>query len=125
MMKSSLMQRLFMQPKDLAYLKHMLDSSQAILSFTSGRSQNDLDMDRQLFSALIRELEIIGEAANHVSQDLQSKLLQIPWQKISFMRNRLLHTYFATNKTIVWNTIQDIVPNFCLTLEKIIEGLEN
>ena len=107
-----------MQHKDLARLKHMLDSANAALSFIKGRLRKDLDIDRQLLSALIRELEILGEAANHTSQDTQLKLTQIPWKQIISMRNRLIHAYFDINKDIVWNTVQKILPNFCQSLDK-------
>ena len=79
----------------------MLDSIKAIISFVEGRSRIDLDTDRQLLSAIIRELEIIGEAANNISEHTQEKIEQIPWKKIIGMRNRLIHAYFDINRNVV------------------------
>lgn len=79
----------------------MLDSAEAAVSFAKGRLRKDLDTDRQLLSALTRELKISGEAANHISHSSQSNIFQIAWKQIISMRNRLIHAYFDVNKDIV------------------------
>ena len=76
----------------------MLDSANAAISFTQGRLRKDLDTDRQLLSALTRELEILGEAANYISQSTQSNIPEIPWKQIISMRNRLIHAYFDVSE---------------------------
>lgn len=67
------MQRLSMADKDLIRLQHMLDSTNAILSFIEGKERESLNIDRLLLSGILRELEIIGEAARKVSQDTRGK----------------------------------------------------
>ena len=63
----------------------MLDSAEAAISFATGRLRKDLDIERQLLSALTRELEILGEAANHISQSSQLNIPQMPWKQIISM----------------------------------------
>jgi uncharacterized protein with HEPN domain len=74
-----------MESKDLARLKHMLDSTEAILSFTKGKRRASLDKDRLLLSAVLRELEIIGEAANRVSEKTKKRLPELPWKELIAM----------------------------------------
>lgn len=96
--------------KDLIRLHHMLDSTNAALLFIKGKSRIDLNTDRQLLSALTRELEILGEAANNVSKNTQERLSQIPWRTLVGMRNRLIHAYFDINIDIILEkAIQDLI----------------
>jgi uncharacterized protein with HEPN domain len=67
-----------MESKDLARFKHMLDSAEAILSFAKGKRRASLDKDRLLLSAVLRELEIIGEAANRISEKTRKRLPHLP-----------------------------------------------
>lgn len=113
-----------MENKDLIRFKHMLDSTQAILSFAKGRKRVDLDKDRQFLSAVVREFEIIGEAAGRISQKTQKRFPKIPWKDTVGMRNRLIHAYFHIDHDVVWRTIRDYLPSLCQQLEHIIDTLE-
>ena len=73
------MQKPFMENKDLIRLKHMLDSAKAILVFTKGKRRASLDRNRLLLSAILREFEIIGEAASRTSEKTKKKHPDIPW----------------------------------------------
>lgn len=72
--------------KDLVRLKHMLDSTKAILSFVKGKKRNSLDTNRLLLSGIIRELEILGEAAGKVSQKTKKSFPELPWKQMVGMR---------------------------------------
>ena len=102
----------------------MLDSSEAILSFIKNKTREQLDTDRLLASGIIRELEILGEAANHVSKDTQKSFPEIPWKQLISMRNTLIHAYFDVDYDIVWKTINDDLPPFYHQIKKIIADLE-
>ncbi len=80
-----------MKDKDLIRLKHMLDSAKAILQFLQGKARVDLDRDRLLLSGIVRELEILGEAAGKITQITQELFPKIPWRQLVGMRNRLIH----------------------------------
>ena len=113
-----------MENKDLVRLKHMLDSTEAILSFTKGRRRPSLDKDRLLLSAVLRELEIIGEAAGRISEKTKFFFPDFPWKELIGMRNRLIHAYFDVDHDIVWKTIRDYLPSFLKDLEEIIDIFE-
>jgi uncharacterized protein with HEPN domain len=114
-----------MENNDLVRLRHMLESGQAILLFAKGRRRNDLDKDRLFLSGVIRELEIVGEAASKISIKIRKQFPQIPWQEIVGMRNRLIHAYFDIDHDIVWKTIREFLPLLIQEASKIIHLLEN
>jgi len=79
---------------DTLRLRHMLDAARAALSFTSGRTRDDLSADLMLQFALVRALEIVGEAAARISEPTRTGHPEIPWTAIIGMRNRLVQGYF-------------------------------
>jgi uncharacterized protein with HEPN domain len=96
---------------DVIRVQHMLDAASEALTFVKGRIYEDLSKDRQLVLSLIKEIEIIGEAAFGVSSDFKKKHANIPWQVVVDTRHRLVHGYFDIDHKIVWQTvIQDLPP---------------
>jgi len=88
----------------------MLDSAHDVAEFSRGRCRADLDTDRQLALALVKAIEIIGEAAHQVSADTRRDLPGIPWEDLVGMRHRLVHAYFDVNLDILWRTATEDVP---------------
>lgn len=88
----------------------MRDAAQEALSFAQGRTRADLDSDRQLVLSLVKDVEIIGEAAYQVSSGTRDALPEIPWEDIIGMRHRLVHAYFDINLNILWKTVQEDLP---------------
>ncbi len=88
----------------------MLEATREALAFVVGRTRLSLDEDRLLALALVRELEIIGEAASQVSPGQRSALTEIPWAQIIGMRNRLAHAYFSVDLDRIWDTVTDDLP---------------
>jgi uncharacterized protein with HEPN domain len=113
-----------MENEDLVRLKHMLDSTNAILSFTKSKRRASLDKDRLLLSAVLRELEVIGEAANRISEKIKKRLPDLPWKELVGMRNRLIHAYFDVNHDIIWKTIREYLPSFQKQLERAVDSFE-
>ncbi|MBS0606781.1 MAG: DUF86 domain-containing protein [Parachlamydiales bacterium] len=111
-----------MENKDLARLKHMLDSAEAILSFAKGKRRASLDKNRLLLSAVLREFEIIGEAANRVTEKTKKRFPNLPWKELVGMRNRLIHAYFDVDHDIIWKTIREYLPSFQEQLEQAISS---
>ncbi len=101
-------------------LHDMLDHAREAIALSQGRSRDDLNSDRLLSLALARLLEIIGEAANRIPQELQSKHAGIPWPEIIGLRNRLVHGYGAIDLDIVWRIITADLPPLVTALEKLI-----
>lgn len=103
-----------MKPKlrDDDYLQHIEDAAAKIERFMSGKSDEAFLADDFTQDAVIRNLEVIGEAVNMLSDDLRSTNPDIPWRHIGGMRNRLIHGYFSVNLTIVLDTVKVTLPDF-------------
>ena len=106
---------------DHVRIRHMLDAVNEIIDFTSYKSRKDLDNDRKLCLSLVHLLEIVGEAANGISNDMRDKYDNIPWQSVIDMRNRLIHGYFDIDLDIVWKTVEKDIPRLKHDLEVIIQ----
>ncbi len=97
----------------------MLDAARKAVAFTQGRGRADLDTDEMLALALVRLLEIIGEAAKYVPQDIKDAGPTVPWSQIARTRDRLIHGYFNVNLQIVWDIVTDELPPLVKALEAI------
>jgi len=111
--------------KDLVRLRHMLDSATAILTFLKRKKRDSLNTNRMLSSAVIREFEILGEAAGKVSQKTQKLFPKLPWKQLVGMRNRLIHAYFEVSYDIIWKTAKDYLPSFISELKDAVSKLES
>jgi uncharacterized protein with HEPN domain len=109
--KSFLQQKKFMQ-NDIFRLQHMLESISKIEDFLDGfSSESELVSDDKTLSAVERQFEILGEAANYLSVELKEKHSEIPWHEINGLRNILAHKYFGINASVLWNAyLEDLPP---------------
>ena len=101
-------------------LHHILDASRKAVEFSQGRSRNDLNADSMLSLALVRLLEVIGEAARALSEECCTAHPDIPWKKMRGMRDRLVHGYFDVNLDVVWETITKDLPPLIVVIERLI-----
>ena len=99
-----------MRDDDRVRLGHMIDAAESVIQFTTGRSPSDLNADRMLLFAVVRAIEVVGEAAARMSEDLRSAAPRVPWRAIVSMRNRLVHGYFDIDTEIVWKTAAEELP---------------
>jgi len=90
---------------NITRLHHMIDAAKEAVSFANGKSKEDLESDRLLLLALVKDLEIIGEAASKLTPEIRAHYPQLPWIDIITMRNRLVHEYFGIDEDIVWDTV--------------------
>jgi uncharacterized protein with HEPN domain len=111
-----------MHKDDAIRLRHMLDAAHEAIGFAQGRTRVDLNGDRKLVLALVKDIEIIGEAAYQVSQPARDQLPGIPWEDIIGMRHRLVHAYYDINLDILWRTVQDDLPPLIVELERVAPG---
>ncbi len=105
---------------DRTRLHHMRDAAIEAISFIEGYSRGDLESDRRSVLALVKAIEIIGEAANRISKDCQNRHSQMPWADIIGMRNRLVHAYFDIDLDIVWQVATHDLPLLLTEIESII-----
>ena len=99
-----------MRDEDRVRLRHMVEAAQSAIEFVSGRARADLDTDRMLLFAVVRAIEIVGEAASKVSNETRAAHNATPWQAIIGMRNRLVHAYFEVDSQVVWKTVTVEIP---------------
>lgn len=100
------------------YLFDILESCKKIISYTKGKTEREFANDKKTIDAVIRNIEIIGEAASKIPKKEREKIQQIPWKEVVAMRNKVVHEYFDVNVPIVWETIQADIP----TLKKNIQN---
>jgi len=93
------------------FVRHMRDATRRIQSYIDGVSKSDYAADFVLQDAVVRQLEILGEAAGRVSRDFAADHLEIPWGDITGMRHRLIHDYFEVDVDLVWTTATKHVPD--------------
>lgn len=105
---------------DQVYLGHMLDMAQKASSLVRNKKRADYDADETLRFALAHLLQIIGEAASHVSKECWQSQPQIPWQAIIGMRHKVVHDYMDVNEDVVWGTIVEDLPFLINELKKIV-----
>lgn len=108
---------------DRTRIRHMLDAAHEAQSFMHGVSFEQLPHDRKTLQSVVRAIEIIGEAATHISDDLKDTNPSVPWQQIVGMRNRLIHAYFDVDAEHIWNTVKKDLPALIEQLKIILKGL--
>jgi len=96
--------------RDSAYLLDIFKASQLALSYLKGKAKEEFFKDTQCQDAVIRRLEIIGEAAGRVSVATTTKFPNLPWKKMVSMRNIMIHEYEDVDLDIVWDTVQNDLP---------------
>jgi uncharacterized protein with HEPN domain len=107
-----------MNDRDETRLRDMLDEASLVQQFVVGKSLSDLSNDALLAHAVVRALEIIGEAASRVSIETRSQFPDIDWKNIVGMRNRIVHDYNNVDLNIVWETSVLFIPELIRELEK-------
>ena len=99
----------------------MLDSARKIMKSMRDVEYSDFIADEEKQAAVIRFIEIIGEAAKNVSEKTRKQHPEIPWRMVAGTRDRLIHGYFSVDIDIVWGIVRRDIPNLMLKLEKIYE----
>jgi uncharacterized protein with HEPN domain len=109
-----------MKRDDNVYLHHIMDAIELIEDYTKGMSENEFLTNSMAHDAVVRQIEIIGEAARNISDEFQSKYPELPWAKMVGIRNKITHEYFNVNYAIVWDTVKDDLPSLKKSINKIL-----
>jgi uncharacterized protein with HEPN domain len=109
-------------PEDRIRVIHMIEAAATARGFIVGRTRDELENDHMLAYAVVRAIEIIGEAASRVSQPTRQAANGIPWNSIVSMRNRLVHGYSAIDHEIVWGTVTNELPELIGKLKALTEA---
>ncbi|MDR0941208.1 MAG: DUF86 domain-containing protein [Bacteroidales bacterium] len=103
------------------YLKHILDECRYILSATHNINKEEMLWNETLKRALVRSLEIIGEATKKIPTDIKFQWKSIQWKHMAGMRDRLIHDYMGINYNIVWDVVKNKIPELTEQIEQVIE----
>lgn len=110
-------------PEDLDRLRHIVAAKHEAIGFANGRSRDELDDDRTLQLALVKLVEIVGEAAGRLSPETHALAPDLPWPKMVSMRNRLVHDYFRVDLDVVWDTVTLDLPALLPEIERLLRRL--
>ena len=109
-----------MSASNIELVRHMLVESEFILQHIQGKSKNEVLSDEVLCRALVRSLEIIGEAAKKIDEEFKLDYPQIEWKKMAGTRDKLIHHYFGIDYDIVFDIIEKKIPDMADFLREII-----
>jgi uncharacterized protein with HEPN domain len=104
---------------DLSYIDHIIDCIEKVNRYTQKLDKNEFAANELIQDAVIRNLEIIGEAAKKISKSFKNKHQQIPWREITGIRDKLIHDYLGVDIDVVYNTIKKDLPGLKDYLDKI------
>jgi uncharacterized protein with HEPN domain len=102
------------------YLLHILDEASYVISASKGLTKSQFKNDDTLKRAFVRSLEIIGEATKKVPTDIKKKYSNVEWRLMAGMRDRLIHDYFGDDYDLVWDVVQNKIPEVRKQIEDIV-----
>ncbi|MCF8037013.1 MAG: DUF86 domain-containing protein [Desulfobacteraceae bacterium] len=101
------------------YLNDMIDFAEKVMAYTEGLDQAGFEASGMTYDATLRNLELIGEAATHIPEDVRVAHPEIPWRMIIATRNQLIHGYLGIDNDTLWSIIQDDVPELLPMLKSL------
>ena len=105
------------------FLEDMREYAQYAVDFVADKSEEDFSNDRLLQFAVVRALEVAGEAAKEIPAEVRALAPDVPWQQIAGMRDKLIHRYFGVDAAIVWETVKQEVPRLAEDIDRLINEL--
>ena len=110
--------------KDVDLIRDIVESIERIISYTRNTAYNDFVHDHKTQDAVIRNIEIMGEAVKSLSEKTRIDNANIPWNNIAGTRDKLIHDYFGVNIDIVWNIVKEEIPGLLPKIKVILQNME-
>ena len=107
------------------YLRDILDAVANARQFVAGMDYEQFARDAKTAFAVVRALEIIGEASKRIPPDVRTRFTNVPWREMSGMRDKLIHDYMGVNLRVVWQTVQEDLPALEPAVRRVLEALED
>ena len=98
------------QSRDISRLEHMIQAMERIRRYTKGKTFDEFIADDMMYYAVVKNIEILGEAANMLTEEFRNKHPMTPWKLVSGMRNYIVHEYFQVDNNVVWDVIMHDLP---------------
>ena len=114
----------YMKKDESVYLRHILDAFVQIEFYMDDVSHEEFLQNRLLQDGVIRQLEVMGEAARNLSDDLRNEYPQIPWRQMIGLRNRMAHAYFNVDLQIVWEIVRGDIPDLKEKIKRILTEMD-
>jgi uncharacterized protein with HEPN domain len=111
--------------RDRDFLEDILEASGRALRYVAGMDYEEFAADAKTQDAVIRTLEIVGEATKRLSEELRAEQDQVPWKNMAGLRDRLIHGYFGVNLDIVWQIVTEELPSVRNNVRAIADKLES
>ncbi len=106
------------------YIQDILEALGEVEDFTTGMQFDDFVKDKKTINAVVRSLEVIGEATKRIPDSFREKYSKIPWKRMAGMRDKLIHEYFGIDLEIVWEVINSDLPPIKPLIQKVLEGID-
>ena len=106
-----------------AFLHDMFEATRRILAYTEGLDYTSFRQDFKTQDAVLRNLEILGEAAKQIPAEMLTQYPNLPWREMAGTRDRLIHHYFGVNLDVVWGIVEMELPNVVIELENVLKDL--
>lgn len=107
------------------FLKDIVSYGSAAIRFVDGMSEAEFRLDERTQFAVVRALEVVGEAVKCVPQSTRREMPDVPWRSIAAMRDKLIHHYFGVDLSVVWTSATEDLPELVATVSRYLDGLSD
>jgi uncharacterized protein with HEPN domain len=109
---------------DKQRLLHILESIEEIEKYTAGENLENFMQNSMMKFASVKQIEIIGEAANYITEETKNKFSEIQWRQITGLRHVLVHEYFGIDSNLIWQIIIEDIPALKIMIQEVLTSLE-
>ena len=106
------------------YIKDILQNMDDAVEFIQGMSYEQFVADKRTLNAVLRSIEVVGEATKNIPDEVRTRYPQVPWKEMAGMRDKVIHSYFGVDRETVWLVVRDSIPAIKPLMQQVLEDLE-